>query len=350
MRQVFKIDPLRDDRWARLVARHPRSSIFHTAEWLSALQRTYGYEPISFTTSPPGRELESGLVFCEIESWLTGRRLVALPFSDHCEPLVNSAEELDVLILAAERHRVARASHYLELRTTASGAGVAHGRTSKNYLLHRLDLTPPVAEISSNLHRDCIQRKIRRATRDQIVCRDDRPDVLLASFYRLLVLTRRRHGLPPQPFSWFRNLIEVMGNRLNIAVAYKNDVPIAAILTLTHSGTIVYKYGCSDTRFNTSGATQLLLWRMILQAKQTGQAVIDFGRSDISAAGLIKFKERWGSSCTPLTYLRVGESRQPVHHAFTKPQWLGRAMRFSVEHAPTRVLSAASELIYRHAG
>ena len=37
--------------------------------------------------SPPDEPLENGFLFCRVESWLTGRRLVSLPFSDHCEPL-----------------------------------------------------------------------------------------------------------------------------------------------------------------------------------------------------------------------------------------------------------------------
>ena len=40
---------------------------------------------------------EIRLVFCRIHSWLTGRRLVSLPFSDHCEPLYDSEEELQFL-------------------------------------------------------------------------------------------------------------------------------------------------------------------------------------------------------------------------------------------------------------
>src|SRR5262245_55208093 len=35
---VYAIDPLRDPRWAELVARHPKASVFHTPGWLLALQ------------------------------------------------------------------------------------------------------------------------------------------------------------------------------------------------------------------------------------------------------------------------------------------------------------------------
>lgn len=91
---VFQIDPIQDPRWARFVAEHPRASIFHTPEWLETLRRTYRYSAVALTTSGPGEPLSNGVVFCRVNSWVTGSRSVSLPFSDHCDPLVNTAEEL----------------------------------------------------------------------------------------------------------------------------------------------------------------------------------------------------------------------------------------------------------------
>ena len=96
MTAVFRINPLVDPRWPHLLERHPCASVFHTAEWLGALRATYGYLPMAYTTSPPDAPLTNGWVFCEIDSWLTGRRLVSLPFSDHCEPLADNPADLKV--------------------------------------------------------------------------------------------------------------------------------------------------------------------------------------------------------------------------------------------------------------
>lgn len=70
--RIYQIDPTSDERWPKLLERHPKASVFHTAGWLKALRRTYGYEPLVFTTSSPTGELENELLFCRIESWLTG--------------------------------------------------------------------------------------------------------------------------------------------------------------------------------------------------------------------------------------------------------------------------------------
>src|SRR6185295_20146121 len=86
---AYTIDPLRDSRWPDLIVRYPNASVFHTRGWLEALRSTYGYVPVAFTTSAPNENLTNAVLFCAVRSWLTGSRLVSLPFSDHCEPLVN---------------------------------------------------------------------------------------------------------------------------------------------------------------------------------------------------------------------------------------------------------------------
>src|SRR5262249_36070598 len=91
---ISKIDPIRDPRWRALVEGHPQAGIFHTVGWLQALQRTYGFQAVAYTTARAGAELEDGIVFCHADSWLTGKRMISLPFSDHCQPLVESAGTL----------------------------------------------------------------------------------------------------------------------------------------------------------------------------------------------------------------------------------------------------------------
>jgi hypothetical protein len=104
LRSVFELDPLRDARWPALIKRHIAASVFHSAEWLSALKLAYGYEPVVYATCRPSVELTSGIVFCKVKSWLTGRRLVSIPFSNHCDSLVRPPRSL-VIFSARNLHR-----------------------------------------------------------------------------------------------------------------------------------------------------------------------------------------------------------------------------------------------------
>ena len=87
--RVYELDPLADTRWIEFVKTHPRASVFHTPNWLHALRLTYGYQPVALTTAPPEEPLTKRAGVLPVNSWLTGRRIVSLPFSDHCEPLVD---------------------------------------------------------------------------------------------------------------------------------------------------------------------------------------------------------------------------------------------------------------------
>src|SRR5205085_2919409 len=271
---VWQIDPVQDSRWAGFLERHPRATVFHTPGWLEALRRTYGYEPAALTTAAPGESLTDGLVFCRIRSWLTGRRAISLPFSDHCDPLVESNQALAGLLSAWKRDPEANHGRYLEIRSISPPGEVAPDwrqaapdwRQADSFCLHQLDLSPGLEDLFRGFHKDCIQRKIRRAQREALSYEEGNSESLLNGFYRLVLLTRRRQQLLPQPLAWFRNLIACMDDRLKIRLAYKDGRPVAGILTLSYKDVLVYKYGCSDARFNNLGGMQFLFWEAIREA------------------------------------------------------------------------------------
>jgi CelD/BcsL family acetyltransferase involved in cellulose biosynthesis len=342
----YTVNPLADPRWAALIEKHPLASVFHSLNWLQALRVAYGYEPMVVTTSPPGAALANGLVFCCVNSWLTGRRFVSLPFSDHCEPLVDSKEELDVMLEHMKQRVRDHKYKYVEIRPMANAWGgpnqLSMGIT---YLLHRLDLRPSAQELFRNFHKGCVQRKIRRAEREMLDYEEGTSEKLLRKFYRLLVMTRRRQHLPPQPLSWFRALIAAFGRDIRIRVASKNGTAVASILTLSHKKTMVYKYGCSDKAFSRVGGTALLFWKSIQEAKDNGFLELEMGRSDIDNVGLIAFKEHWGATRTVMHYWNWPPQPKGVSRL-----WEKKLTRQVVSVCPDIALEAVGKLLYKHIG
>jgi GNAT acetyltransferase-like protein len=303
---VYSFDPLGDLRWNEFVERHPKASVFHTSGWLTALQRTYRFEPIAFTTSRPRDELRNALPFCVVRSWLTGRRLISLPFSDHCEPLVDEADALRALCASVFRLCERERWTYVEMRPlTPIGPPDERFKTTQAFHSHRLDLSPTVEALRQGCHKDSIRRKVRRAERERLTYEEGRSQPLLRKLCHLLDLTRRRHGVPLQPPAWFQNLVECFGDRLAIRVASSRDgQPAAGILTIAHGRRVVYKYGGSDARLHPLGGMPFVLWRAIQDAKLRGADELDLGRSDLDNLGLAAFKEHLGASRSPLTYWR----------------------------------------------
>ncbi len=349
--EIYRIDPIQDHRWEQFLQTHPGASVFHTPAWLCALRDTYGYEPAVFSTSAPAHPIRSGIAFCRVQSWLTGSRLVSVPFADHCQPLFNASEDGRSLAAFLPRLVEQEDCDYVEVRLLAPEAlastrnGLAR---SASYLHHALDLRRPLSALFDRLHKSCFQRRIRRAEREGLTYAEGTSDSLLRQFYSLLVLTRRRHGVPPQPLAWFRNLRDRFGDTIKIGVASKNSRPIASMLTLQYKTTVVYKYGGSDTAFHRFGAMPFLFWQTIQCAKAEGAAEFDLGRSDVDDRGLIAFKNHLGAAATPLTYYRYPAiSAAPT---VLSGYMQHRKVSAVFSHAPSVLLRAAANFLYRHIG
>jgi CelD/BcsL family acetyltransferase involved in cellulose biosynthesis len=346
-RQLNIIDPLTDKRWDELVARHPNSSAFHRRGWLEALQQTYRYKPFVLTSARPGESLTDGIAVCRITSWLTGTRLVSLPFADHCEPLFGDSGDKQLLSTGLVEECTRQHCKYLEFRPLHTPQDLGNEfQPSESFYFHELDLAPGLEQLFKGLHKDSIQRKIRRAEKEQLSYEAGRTDEMIESFYSLLLKTRRRHHLPPQPKNWFRNLAKNMGETLQIRMARKNGVAIAALLTLRHRSTMVYKYGCSDEAFHQLGGMPFLFWKLIEEGKATGAERIDFGRSEMENEGLVAFKDKFGTTKRILTYYRYPRSEKQTARAWGES---GLARRV-ISILPDGVLSVAGKVLYRHIG
>jgi len=307
---------------------------------------TYGYRPLVLTSTPPGDRMLDGIAFCEVKSWITGDRLVSLPFSDHADPLSSGGAPLEV----AEWVRAQCSRHswkYVEFRPSPGEVSANYPATpSQSFWMHTLDLTPTAQELFRRLHKSCLQRRIRHAERQQLSYERGWSDELLGEFYRLLAVTRRRFRLLPQPRLWFRNLIACVGRNTQIRVVRKDGKAVAAMLTLTHRGTVVYKYGCSDEAFHHLAGMPFLFWKVIEESKADGAELLDFGRTEYGNESLAEFKEHFGASRTTLHYYRYPQSKRKAG-AFALNMAGARRM-FSV--LPSSLSSTLGRVAYRHIG
>lgn len=348
-----EVDPLHDPRWESLVRNHPRATVFHTRGWLDALHRTYGYEPVVLTTTFGQRPLDNGLVLCRVSSWATKRRLVSLPFTDHCQPLIDDQDALVKILKSLRRRVVEKSCEYVELRPRVAidpeVQSMSDLQASDEYCFHVLDLRPSLDVLFTGLHKSFNRTKLNRAHRENLIIREGCTDALLQDFYRLMVMTRRRHGRPPQPLVWFRNLIVCLGDRVIIRVLFKDKIPIASVLLLKHKKTMIYKYACSDAAFHNLGGTGFLLWHTIQVGKEEGFEELDLGRSDLDNVGLINFKDHLGATRTALRYYRYA-ARSSVHAADAIENW-GTAISEQIfSRLPYSALAMSGRLLYKHLG
>lgn len=347
---IRTLDPLNDPRWRELVQRDARASAFHAPEWLEALRRTYGFVPVVYTTDGSRDELRSAIPFCAIASWLTGRRLVSLPFSDHCEPLVDGpaslSEVLDHLTSEAPRS----GWRYIQLRprgeaTARSAPGFQHGEGNYH---HTLDLRGDLDTLFKGIKKDN-QTAIRKAERSALRHVVGRDRAFVRAYFALHVMTRSTQGVPPQPSAWFQNLADCLGDMLDIHLLLEDDTPIAGMVTILFKDQLMCKYTASDRHRDPQGLGKSLLWQSIRRAKERGATSLDWGRCDPDDIGLAQYKERWGARRSEISYLRFpapSADRTPADRP--RSSWAAGAAKSIIPRLPPPVLTMAGRLAYRH--
>ena len=126
-------------------------------------------------------------------------------------------------------------------------------------------------------------------------------------------------------------------------IAEYEATPVAGAIFLTWNGTTVYKYSASDSAHWRLNPNNLLLSEAIRTSCLAGSRRFDFGRSDVEAEGLRRFKRSWGAEEFPLTYSTFGAS--PGDGAGEE----GKALAPILRRTPVWVTRAVGELLYRYA-
>jgi len=346
---VRVIDPRTERRWDAFVLAHPLACVFHTSEWCRVLADTYGYHPRYIAAFDSAGDIRAAVPMMLIDSWLTSRRLVGLPFSDMCQPLV-SDDAYGLLALTGAQDQVNKMSAAsLELR----GPGVGNAKdlgfsNGTNFLRHIIDLDAVTEAMEARVHQSA-RRAIRKAEREGLTVRLASDIDSMHAFYRLMVLTRRKHGLLPQPKSFFQNLHQHMfesGAGYLLLAEYEGR-PVAGDLLLRFRDELVYKFNASDPDFLHLRPNNLLLWNAMLTGAALGCRTLDLGRCDEENEGLRRFKLLWGSREETLSYYYYPQNNR---NGLLTGGIARDSLALFVKYAPLAALRGMGSALYRNFG
>jgi hypothetical protein len=343
----------------------------------------------------------------EVNSFLTGKRGVSLPFTDYCDPLIDkSVESPD---RAEMFHKIVgfgkkRGWKYIELRfgdnplpvscsqfavSVSKNSGRLDSRASSLdprsavlvprssfldrsqlpaprfplsvpstqhtspcpfavYLGHTLDLTRGEKVLQAGL-RDSTRRNIRKAAARGLDVRITHDLEGIREFYRLHCLTRKLHGLPPQPFSFFKKIHErvISTGQGFVVLASRGGKNIAGSVFFYFGDRVLFKYGASDRKYQDLRANNLVMWEAVKWFAERGFKTLCLGRTDMENEGLRQFKNGWGAGENQIQYFKY-DLRQD---AFIAARPKGKPAYTSLFRAtPIPVLNVIGSLVYRHIG
>jgi len=339
------VNPLEIPDWDDLVLATGKASFFHSAAWARVLHESYGYKPLYFASFENGK-MTSLMPFMEVNSWVTGKRAVSLPFSDYCE-LVVPEEKLYRELFGKvsdwgrkDRWKYVewRSQKYLEKGTVPCAT----------FFGHKLSLTKDQEELYMGLKSNT-RRNIKTSVREGVDVRSVNSLMGIKAFYRLHVQTRKRHGLPPQPFGFFEKVLQhvIQKDLGSIALATHGNRIVAGMVFFCFGHEVIFKYGASDPAWLHLRPNNAIMWKAIRDYKGRGVSEFCFGRTAPSNRGLLQFKGGWGATKRVLEYYRYDLRREKFIEDWVKVNGLhNRVFR----RCPTALLKLAASFIYKHIG
>jgi hypothetical protein len=338
-----RLNPLEISDWDARISRQPDFTFFHGAAWAKVLAETYGYVPQYFFSGEPNLP-ESLLPLMEVKSWLTGTRGIALPFTDECEPLVSDKNSFQKLFDAAIDFGKKRGWKYVELR--GGKIFLSEAPASVSFYGHELNLVAGAEKLFERLD-GSVRRAIRKAEKEGVVAEVLQDEKSVREFYSLQCQTRKKHGLPPQPFSFFMNIHRhiLSQNRGMIVLARHRGRAIAAAVYFYLGGRAIYKFGASDESQQHLRANNLVMWTAIRWLMQNSATQLNLGRTSLANEGLRRFKVAWGAVEKKIDYVKFDLRRNRfVIEQDEASGWHNRIFRM----LPISLSRMTGQILYKH--
>lgn len=351
MDKVGVIDPLADGDYDEWLLEQPGATIFHTSKWARVLAESYGHRPCYLTLGPkPGRAV---LPLMEVASALTGRRGVSLPFTDFCSAAGSPGGGMENKALALGRDWGWR---YMEFRggespgamqPSTGGNAPAKPRASVAFWAHEVIVKACSTQPALNFS-PAVLRAVRKAERSGLSTTISTDAGAMRQYFTLHCATRKRHGLPPQPWRFFdsisRNLVET-GDGF-VTLCKLGESAVAGAVFLTFGGMGIYKFGASLASAQALRPNNLVMREGFKACAERGCERVHLGRTSLGNEGLRRFKLGFGAQESTLEYHRYDYRRDAYVRTpdRAKPGWINHVFRA----LPIPCLRLAGSALYPH--
>lgn len=326
-----------------------KATVYHTPEWRDTIVSTYGYEPFYLGYLDDGR-IRAVLPLMLVRSWLTGTRLVSLPFSNICGP-TGDERFFDALLAKALEIYSESGAKAVEIRTQADLATIEDERFSNvsYFITSIMDLDPDPESLWTRIKDGSVRTEVRQAIKKGVEFRLGKDPNDLRVFYDLFAGNRLKHGVPVTRFEFFENLWNNLGSDMRVLfLAYYKGQPAAAVLALGYNKVIAEAYLGADAKFLSYRVNQMVIWKGIEWACRNGYEKWDFLRTPKTNKGLKFFKAKWGVTEIDLNYLYYPEVAGTASTVEESTKY--KLVTSVLKRSPAFVGRMLGRLLYKHLG
>jgi hypothetical protein len=162
-------------------------------------------------------------------------------------------------------------------------------------------------------------------------------------------ITRKRHGLPSQPYRFFENLYKyvISDGKGIVVIAKKNGETVAGAIYLLFGENAIYKYGASKIDARYLRANNLVMWEAIKWLSNRNYKSLSLGRTEKMNAGLLRYKNGWAPEQKSIDYYRYSLK----DNMFIVKKKVSDSLRVRFfKAAPVSVSNIIGGVLYRHVG
>ncbi len=338
--------------WNTFLQNQKENTFFYHPSWIQLLSRLYGYQFTPLVTHTSTGEINGVLPLYTMRSSISGKRMVSLPFSDHCPLSATDDQSANTLVDQAIEMVQQQKGRYLELRTgfhplLAERSDLV---SSDLYVRWRLPLTDDIEALWKGLRRP-VQHQVKKAEKRGVKVIIANTSRQMERYYQMHLQTRsKKHGMPAQPRNFFHGLWEAFApsGKVQVLLATYEEQIIAGMVLLVSGDQVNYAYGASDERFLDLAPNNLLMWKAITWSGSHGYHSLDMGRTARANEGLMEFKRRWGAQQEEMPYYYyprmnglAAESENSRKVQFIRNSW---------RKLPLQVSGPLGGFLYKHLG
>ncbi len=280
----------------------------------------------------------------EVSSALTGRRGVSLPFTDVCPGLKLAGTDSGALYEAAVELGRERRWRYLECRDR--GSDWAGSTPSVEFYGHEIFFEGGPEKVFGRLS-SAARRGVEKARKSGVQIEFGNDLDAMQVYYRLHCATRRRHGIPPQPWRFFEEIAgQVLAQERGIILnARLQGRAVAGAVFFHQRGQAIYKFGALDYRFQQARPANLVMWEALQWYSTRGFSSMHLGRTSKVNAGLRRFKQGLGGVERSIEYARFDlRKNRFVTDRDRAESWMNALFR----RLPVSWLRLAGAFLYPH--
>lgn len=297
---------------------------------------TYGIQP--FYNAKPARSL---VPMMELRTWATKRRGVGLPFTDFCDALGSvGGDEFEAMC------DFGRSRGWNRIEWRGPGVVPEDATPAAEYLGHELDLRPGPERVTKGFTR-AARAGARKARESGVVATVSLARESMRAYYALHTRTRRRHGVPPQPWSFFANIQRHMIERGMgfVVLASVSNKPVSGAVFLYFAGRAIYKVGATEMSAQALRPNNLVMATAIERLAEEGLESLHFGRTEVGNEGLRFYKSAWGAREETIRYFRY----DLTENLWVKvPPRVSGIFRAIFRHMPISINRALGTVLYPH--